>query len=452
MTNCPVILRLPATKSGSRDRRDISTTMMKQQTKKRLALGLIAATIGSGLTLGSGTTPVSADPTQLNALVGMGSDTTQDVMNAMAGFNYGQNYKAINSGASSNYRHLISFDAAPAQSASDNCVTPVINGPTFTRPNGSTAGRKALYAGSGLSTAGWTGVDFVKDDLSVIGTCGTAVNISGAVNFARSSSLKSGTGTDVVFIPMGRDAVTFASYRPGGGTPVTSLTRKQLIDSYDNATLEVINDPDGSGTLTIVPCGIQTSSGTHSFWRDTVVKSDASKEALAVATCLTAGARLQESKGDLLKARGDTLDATLNDFVVIVGFSAAAYIAQANGVSAPNGYADITIGGISDDSEAGTGGATLGSPVSGVAPTLVPNGTFYTSAGHGRDVYNVIRRSLIVNTGTGVLLNNAYTSLFATASSQVCTNTAVLNKFGFASIGNCGDYTTNLKAWDTGAA
>lgn len=433
----------------------MSTTI----TKKRVALGVLAATLGASFTLGGGSGPVSADPTQLTALVGVGSDTTQDVMNAMAGFNYGFNYSAINSGAATSYRHIISFDASPTQTASDTCITPVINGPTFTRPNGSGSGRKALYAASGLSAAGWTGSSFTLDNGTILPTCASTVNISGTANFARSSSVSSTAGSDVTFIPFGRDAMTFASYRPGGGQPVVTLTRKQLIDAYDNSTLEVIPDPDGSGTLTIVPCGIQTGSGTHQFWRTTAMQSNAANEALATAVCTpTEVSRLQESKGDLLKIKGDALDVTLNDFVVVVGYSAAAYIAQANGVSNPNGFDQIQLGSISDDSITGTGGTNLGSPIVGAAPNLTPNPTFYASAGMGRDVYNVIRRSLVVNTGTGNPLNNAYVALFADTdpgapnTSVLCAQTARINLFGFATIANCGNYTATLRAWDTGVS
>jgi len=424
-----------------------------------MALGVIAATLGASFTLGSGSGPVSADPTQLTALVGVGSDTTQDVMNAMAGFNFNQNYAAINSGVGTSYRHLISFDAAPVQTASDNCITPVINGPTFTRPNGSGSGRKALYAASGLSGAGWTGSTFTLDNLSIIPICAPTVNISGTANFARSSAVGTTAGSDVTYLPFGRDALTFASYRPGGGQAVVTLTRKQLIDAYDNSTLETIPDPDGSGTLTLVPCGIQTGSGTHQFWRDTVLQSNTANEAAATATCTpNAASRLQESKGDQLKIKGDALDVTLNDFVVITGYSAAAYIAQSNLRSAPNGFADVQIGSISDDSTTGSGGVNLGSPVAGTGSNLTPNATFYASAGVGRDVYNVVRRSLIVNTGTGNPLNNSYVALFADTdpgapnTSVLCANGARIQQFGFAEIANCGNYLATIRAWDTGVS
>jgi hypothetical protein len=384
----------------------------------------------------------------------MGSDTTQDVVNALSGFNFGINYPAINSGAATGYKHIISFDAAPAQTAGDNCVTPVINGPTFTRPNGSGAGRKSLYAASGLSAAGWLGGTFTLDSGTILPTCtAAAVNINGAVQFARSSSVEPVAGADVVFVPFGGDAVTFASYRPDGLAAVTTLTRKNLIDAYAGATRVSVTNPAGGANITIIPCGIQTNSGTMQFFRDTVTQSNAANEAAAVTQCTngTTSPRLQESKGDLLKQRCDALVGVVTaPFVCISGYSAAAYIAQANGVSSPNSFNLIQIGSISDDSLTGVGGANLGSPTSGTAPNLTPNATFYASAGFHRDVYNVIRRSNLVNVGTGNLLSNAYAALFATSTSKVCLSTATINAFGFSTIPNCGDYTTTTRAWTTG--
>lgn len=456
--------------------------MLTSSSKKRVALGLIAATLGAGFAMSSGSEHASADPTQLNALVAMGSDTTQDVMNAFAGFNNGINYPAINSGSGSGYKHIISFDATPSQTASDNCVTPVINGPTFTRPNGSGAGRKALWNSQGGGT-GWTGVTFTLDSGTVLGTCATTVNLTGAVQIARSSALSGTVGTtDSIFIPFARDAVTFSAYRPGDTAHQTlSLTRKNLIDAFNSTagTRVTVPDPDGTGSVTLVPCGIQTSSGTMQFFRDTVTQATAN-ENTATTECNNAGngVRVQESKGDLIKAKGDALFATGTyagdtQLVVITGYSAAAWIAQANGASQPNGYNFVTLGEITDDSVGGTGGANLGFPVVGASAPYSPNATFYASAGIGRDVYNQFKRSNIVNVGTGALLNNAYTNLFADGnaaannngagavdngvaknSSVVCQTGTRIKLFGFAEIENCGDYqsSTLIRSWTTGAS
>ena len=63
--------------------------MLHTSTTKRLALAVaITAALGASFVGGS----ASADPKQLTAAVGAGSDTTQDVMNALAGHANGFNF------------------------------------------------------------------------------------------------------------------------------------------------------------------------------------------------------------------------------------------------------------------------------------------------------------------------------------------------------------------------
>jgi ABC-type phosphate transport system substrate-binding protein len=77
--------------------------MMTSTTKKLVAAGLAAATIAGGLFAGSA---AHADPQQLNpTLAGVGSDTTQAVMNALSGFNAGVNYTPINAGSTYSYEY-----------------------------------------------------------------------------------------------------------------------------------------------------------------------------------------------------------------------------------------------------------------------------------------------------------------------------------------------------------
>ena len=60
----------------------------------RVAAGLAAlgAIAGASIVTSS---PVNADPKQYSALTGYGSDTTQDVMNALAGFSNGRNFTPV---------------------------------------------------------------------------------------------------------------------------------------------------------------------------------------------------------------------------------------------------------------------------------------------------------------------------------------------------------------------
>ncbi len=282
------------TSDSSITRRDRNITMLTATTKKRMAFAVaLTATLGAA-TLPGG--DAKADPQQYSAYVGVGSDTIQDVVNAFAGTTNNSYYQPIKS---TNGTQIISFDASIPAGVADSCVTTKLGGPTFTRPNGSTGGRKALYASSGLSAAGWTGVA-----INGVATCATAVDISGQIDFARSSAGPSAgdLGTDLTYVPFARDGVSFAYYR-NAGSPVTSLTRAQLTSLFTTG-------PQTISGVRIVPCGIQTSSGTFGFW-NTVTTASSGQENAATAECnaLIAAGRSQENDGAGLVARGNALAA-----------------------------------------------------------------------------------------------------------------------------------------------
>lgn len=405
--------------------------MMTSNTKKRIGLGLVAASIlGSALSIGS----ANADPKQYTAAVGVGSDTVQDVMNALAGSTNGISYTPINSGSATSFRQEISFDAFPPVGVADTCITSKLNGPSYTRPNGSTGGRKALYAASGLSTVGWTGVP-----INGAAICSTAVDVSGQVDFARSSAgpAAGDIGTDITYIPFGRDAMSFAYYR-AAGLPVTTLTRAQLTTLFTTGP-QIING------VRIVPCGIQTSSGTYAFWQK-VTTATTSQENTATTECnsLTAGVRSEENDGTALKTRGDLLAAaagTANDQVVI-GFSAGAFIAKSNLAAPGTPPATVGMGSISDNGS----GTNIGLPITGTAPALAPASSFYGDSVFGRNIYVVLPTT--VATGIG---NAAIKALFVGATSAICNATATINTFGFLPNASCGS-TATKGSWITGAS
>jgi hypothetical protein len=399
--------------------------MMKQSTKRGLALGLaISAVLGVTMTGGS----AHADPQQYSAFVGVGSDTIQDVMNAYAGFTNNIQYTPLTSSSATLSKQVISFDAVKPAGVTDNCITTKLNGSSFFRPNGSGAGRKALAAANGGSGTGWTGG----------GGCGTAVDISGQVDFARSSGLASATGTDVTFIPFGRDGVSFATYRNAGGA-VTSLTIAQLQSLYTSG-------PQTIGGVRIVPCGLQTSSGTFTFWNGAL--GVASTEAASTNECNTLagtlaapGVRIEENDGTLLKNKGTALagiSGHAND-QVIVAFSAASWIAKTNLVAAGAPPAGVALGTISD----------IGAPpFDGSGTSLTPNATFYANTTFGRFVYVVLPSDSA--TGPG---NAAIKDLFVGASSKICAAASVttMNKFGFLATASCGSVGTT-RAWEAAAS
>jgi hypothetical protein len=387
---------------------------------KRLALALaITATLGSSL-VGS----ANADPKQLGAAIGVGSDTIQDVTNAFAGNTNNINYVPVQSSVATGQRQITSFDAIPPAGVTGTCITVKPGAPTIDRPNGSTAGRKAL-------SRAIDGTGYGNTVAPV--NCGGVNNVSGLIQFARSSAgpAAGDGGTDLTYIPFGRDGVSFAYYR-AAGSPVTTLTRAQLTTLFTTG-------PQTIGGVRIVPCGIQAGSGTFSFW-NTVTTANTTQEAAATAECNglvnpggPLGGRAEENDGNALKARGDALaaiPANAND-QVIIGFSAASFIAKSNLVAPGTPPATVGMGSISDNGS----GVNLGSPVTGTAPTLAPTAAFYNDGVFGRNVYNVFSRLVIES----IVGNADLKSLFVGSTSSVCNAATTITTFGFLTIGaSCG--------------
>jgi len=417
--------------------------MIISLTKKRVASSLIAASLGAGLLVGS----ASADPQQYAGLAGVGSDTSQDLMNAFAGYSNGTDYTPIQTNASTNPAvrgdvQINSFDATRPGFVTNNCIVTKINGPAFLRPNGSGAGRRALAAANGIAPsggqAGWKGTG-----------CGTLVDITGQIDFARTSALITTTGTDVTFIPMTRDGVSFGFYKPGGTLPaVTSLTWAELNTVYAGTTRLV------KGGVTIIPCGIQTSSGTHSFWRD-AVGSDAAKELAATTQCNNTSivaltnptGRMQENEGPALKLRGDALNTagTLagSEFQVITGFSAAGFIAKRDGLGSPAPGPGIALGTITTD--AATGGGTPGNPLTTAG---LPNQLFYDNGVFGRTVYNVLPTAVAAAGGNAPLKQMFVdTDAGPANTAKICQATVTIAAYGFLPASDCGSIATT-RAWE----
>jgi ABC-type phosphate transport system substrate-binding protein len=260
---------------------------MKLLTRKKLcAVGLAAATVPALVLLSSS---AQADPSPNNprVLAGMGSDTTQELMNALG--------ESITVGGT---KVLASYNAQGAAITSTNpsdasCsytgnVSPVVaNGPGV-RANGSGAGRDRLVESL---TAGST-----KE---------------GCLDFARSSSLNlaavpAGTG-GLTYVPLALDAVTYAT-RSDATIPKT-LTKAQLKSIFECTT----------GTSNFLPVLPQASSGTRSFFLSTI---GVSAPGACVLNGVTAGgAVIEENDGRVL-----------SDKKMIVPFSVAQFTAQSAGV------------------------------------------------------------------------------------------------------------------------
>ena len=386
---------------------------------------------------------VEGDPQQLNALVIVGSDTTQPVMNALAGYENGIAYKAIMSdldGSGGNsHQQVASFDALNPDPLGDACITPKVKGPTLYRSNGSSEGRRALSrAIDGGNYGGTPGTG---------GTCPSpATSTVGLIDMARSSAPPSGTGTDLTYLPFGRDALSFAYYRPSGGA-VTTLTSAELQSLFQTG-------PQTIGGVRIVPCGTQTGTGTYQSWRDLVTAGSVALEAQGTAFCGafagtangdTVQARLQPNDGNDLKNKGDLIiatDPTEANTQFVVAFSAAQFIGQFNG------FAVDRLPAISANFDLGSIDA-LGKPYSGTTAPLAPRAPFYNSTTYGRDLYNVVDSARLADIGDlgmkGLLVSTdagkpAVPGVPTNHIAAICDTAAqtTVNLFGILSISNCG--------------
>ncbi|GAA1355827.1 hypothetical protein [Streptomyces beijiangensis] len=218
--------------------------------KSYARIGAVAgiATLGLGLLTG----PASADPANLNyTLAGVGSDTTQDVMNALAA--------DIDSGS------LIgSWDALGSAK-----ITTRDGGAEINRPNGSSAGITAL-----------------NNDID---------SGAGNLDFARSSRGPADTVTsqDLTWIPYAQDAVSYA-IRSGSGLP-TNLTKAQLVSIYKCQTTSL-------NGISLTPLLPQAGSGTRSFFLGQLGLTEATG-ANPFGTCVDA--TVQEHNGEALDTAGD---------------------------------------------------------------------------------------------------------------------------------------------------
>lgn len=408
-----------------------SALFQKKLVRSAAALAAIGAIAGVAAAGGS---PAQADPQQYTApIFGFGSDTTQDVTNAFAGFSNGENFTPLQSQPGN--RQIVSWDAFPANS----CISPKVGGPNILRPNGSTNGQRIISAAYSAANDTWP--------FAATALCGGAKNPQGLVDFARSSS---GPSTPNVtgalsWIPFGRDALSFGYIRPTGGAVVS-------ITSADLGLLHSTG-PQLIGGVPVIACGIQTGSGTYTSWTTALGAAGADP---GTATCNLVGpqangGRLQESNGPELIAKSlllSTMTHPICDGValgapvpctnaqLVVGFSASQYIARSNGVGTPAPGLE------GNPAISGLGEVNGADAVDGLIPNLVPVSAAYDNIVFGRDVYNVVP---FENIDTVNFTDIPYiVDMFVGAGSKVCSSSATIQQHGYLAISNCG--TTTLRA------
>lgn len=268
---------------------------MKLSRRKLCATALAVAAVPALVLMSGAAQADPTNPTGPRALAGMGSDTTQELMNALADSVQIGGTKVIASyNAQSTADAQTKADAACTYSQNVSPVVP--NGPGV-RANGSGAGRNVL-------------VDAL--------TPGNARE--GCLDFGRSSSLNlaavpANTG-GLTYVPLALDAVTFAQRSDSANGKL--LTKAQLAAIY------TCNAATTSSYLPMLP---QAASGTRAFFLATIGVTEAQ---ISAATCVqngvtTGGTRIEENDGTVLTNKKN-----------IIPFSVAQFNAQSAGVQTPN--------------------------------------------------------------------------------------------------------------------
>lgn len=348
-----------------------------------------AALVGgiAAVTLGALIAPAQADPqpdpitgNTYRQLVGVGSDTTQDVMNALS-----QSILDVNS--TPDPLLIASYNATnPNWDPADN--DPPLHDTIVTRPGNSPIARPD---GSGAGIATLNGDALAAD-----------------VDFARSSNGPSSSGSDLTFIPYALDALTWAA-RSDSSLNGADLSKADLVNLYTCKNLDGSTPAGGIpvvGGVQIHPKLPQAGSGTRKFWEAQLGLNDGSL-ASCVSDLKDDGSDVQEHNGTALQLEGD-----------IMPFSIASYLAQAN--AAPN---------VTDR----RGSAVL-QTIDSTQPTV--GGKLNTGFPITRNVYNVFRTSRLAEPD----IQTAFESKFGDPDlhAAICDEGSIIEEYGFAQIDNCG--------------
>lgn len=381
----------------------------------------IGVTIGAAALLATAiATPALADPPNdgsgnptYGELVGLGSDTTQDIVNGLA--------LAIGDDLLASYN-----------SVGSTTVVTRPGGPNVPRASGSGGGRDELRVAIGQSST----INITTPGGSI---AATKSNVVGQIDFARSSSGPSSgdlSSTGVLaYVPFARDAVAVAvsetsplavvPWIKGDATTAGSTTpslynvyRGDVRYAYISGSagsytyVGVGNSstaPDGATAYAIQALLPQSGSGTRSYFIGQVGLTEANITSINTATPNTIKSVYGGSNTPVQEHDGSAL---VGDDTAIVPFSIGQWVAQANGVE-----------GVSDRRH----GAVLAA-VGGVAPTTEAEGVFQTNPAYSamvRDVYNIVpSRELDDPT-------SATYAMFRGTTSLICQQSATITEYGF---------------------
>jgi hypothetical protein len=370
------------------------------------------------------TTQAQADPASVSAYAGVGADVTQDLYAGLGGASPAppstatQFFTPLHSSSATNNLTIQSFDANPPGGTTLNpgCITTKVGGPSFDRPNSTTAGVAALL--DAVNGTGW--------ENSSASCTNTPVSVTGQIDFARAARGPKSGGTTLTFVPFARDALGVLIYDHGDGA-INNLTTAELTTLYSSSTgTTTIGGDTVDGCLTI------TGSTPRSNLESAIGVSDSTANTAATAAGC---AQIQQNSGNSFYTFASTLPSGTD---AVIPISVGSWIGQANGV------------GVDRSNTARANGVTLaaidslGIPTTGSIPNLLPKTSYYQNSAYGYNVYTVLPTSKL----SGFTGDAALESLFVGASSQLCSSAyqTTVNEFGFDSLtsseGTCGSVTT----------
>ncbi|MFJ8492647.1 Ig-like domain repeat protein [Streptomyces sp. NPDC094038] len=378
---------------------------MRMRRASVVATAVVVTTLASGITLTSGA--AYADPgagITTHQLVGVGSDVTQDVLDALAGETVNGTSYASSAVTADGYT-LASYDATePGTGSTTSQIQTRTGGPKFLRPNGANAARVALsdsvaggnYAVSGSANDG-------------------TVDIKDQIDFARNTSAPAVAGSALTAVPYARDAVGFAAK----GSALAQLTKQQLHDIYTGALTEI-------NGVTIHPFIPNSGSGTRSFFQKAIGVTDAQLGSNVDTLDYNGKAVQQNRLDDVIENDGD-----------LVPLSVASFVAQHNGTAQDRSSTAVAGGafvGALDEENSGTYTQPV---IDNADGSLSSNPDFFADTTFGRDVSNVVATRAI--DPTSVFFNQALYDVFVTdgdhkAALASVTAQSVIEKFGFLNV------------------
>ena len=315
--------------------------------KKAIA---ICAAFGVAFTGTSLAVPAIADPVS-NSYAIVGSDTLEGAVNTLVNGPVNEDLRTVTTEG----KTMGSFDATGSA-----CITTKNNSFSWTRPNGSSDGIKALSR-SILGTTYTSTANTACPD-------GQGKVLTGLVDIARSSSTATEATSGTLYnIPFGRDAFGYAYHSGSTASGIATLTAQQITEIFSCTFSDT----------SIIPVIPQEGSGTK---KDFIGKIGFASESAFNAKLFKNGGCVRE---------GQEHDGTsLTGPNYIMPMSASRWVAMNTGMykdlrgsAVFVGFSDVT--------------TNTGAPVTGTGANMVPNQTYYDDTLWGRETWLVVEYARI---------------------------------------------------------